>query len=339
MSSTRVTTLVHPRSLCVNELESVWWTRRVADLQRWREDHLEGHAFAIVTRGWAEGGLRLVDARIVVVGEEQAAPVALALGAHPMCDIGGLRSASLRHAIVLLWPIADDQHGAIEVLDLRSASGLLTGLGSSSSGERVVGDDVVRFAAGANEVTILHASPGGRFVADFPDDLDGFSGLARTDPRGIPRRPLDAEPTGRMPRPSDCRPIREEVTRVGSVVYRESGRLRRRFAEQPLPAEQVIVPCREDELERGLLLGRYTRCDGANCLGTSDKVSRVHALLLTRRGRTWLIDVGSTNGTEVLALDRGDVLAFLDDQLRLWPLGPGEGFRIGGVEVLLEIRG
>lgn len=342
MSSTRVTTLVHPQSLCINEAEGVWWTGHVAQLQAWREEHLDGHVFAIITRAISTrrrgaGELRLVDATLVRIPEGRRAPTALAFGAHPYCDVGRLRSASLRHALVLLWPIADDQHGAIEVLDLRSASGLLTG--PQASGERVVADDVARFAVGANEVTILHASPGGMFAADFPDDLDGFSDLARTDPRGAPRRPLDAEPTGKMPKASVCPPVADEVTRVGSVVYREGGLLRRRFAAEPVPNDQVIVPCTEDELERGLLLGRYTRCDGANCLGASDRVSRVHALLITRRGRTWLIDVGSTNGTEVLALDRGDVIATLDDQMRLWPLGPGEGFRIGGVEVLLEIRG
>jgi hypothetical protein len=338
MSNTRVTTLVHPRSLCGSEHESVWWTRRLADLQHWREDNPDGHAFAVVTRTWAAGALHIVDARLVVIDEDQVAPTALAFGAHPMCDVGSLRSASLRHAIVLLWPIADDQHGAIEVLDLRSASGLLTGPGAAA-GERVVADDVVRFAVGANEVTLLHASPGGRFVADFPDDLDGFSGLATTDPRGIPRRPLDAEPTGRVPRPPFGLHRRDEVTRVGSVVYRRSGRLRRRYGDAPLPGAQVVVPCTEAELERGLLLGRHTRCDGANCLGTSDRVSRVHALLMTRRGRTWLIDVGSSNGTEVLALEHGTVVVFLDDRRRLWPLGPGEGFRMGGLEVLLEMRG
>lgn len=49
-------------------------------------------------------------------------------------------------------------------------------------------------------------------------------------------------------------------------------------------------------LRRGLLLGRYGRCHGGRVLDT-DRVSRVHALLIEDDEMLHIVDTGSTNGT------------------------------------------
>jgi len=55
-----------------------------------------------------------------------------------------------------------------------------------------------------------------------------------------------------------------------------------------------------ERLERGLLLGRYERCD--LLLSTPEnRISRVHALLLRIGAEVWIIDAASTNG-----IHRGD---------------------------------
>ena len=52
----------------------------------------------------------------------------------------------------------------------------------------------------------------------------------------------------------------------------------------------------EADLERGVLVGRYERCQ----LGASDdKMSRVHLLIIRDGQLTWAIDTASTNGTKV----------------------------------------
>jgi hypothetical protein len=59
----------------------------------------------------------------------------------------------------------------------------------------------------------------------------------------------------------------------------------------------------QDELDRGLLIGRDSRCVGAGqaASGLAEllpiQVSRVHLLLLRDRGRVFAFDTGSTNGT------------------------------------------
>lgn len=336
MERTRIGKLLRPGSLCANRHESVWWTEQIAALQDWREAHLEQHAFAMITRTLMSGSLIVTDVRRLMVGEDQAAPTAIVWGAHGMCDIGHLSHASLRHAVVLLWPMADDESGAMEVIDLRSASGLTTR--PDTGAERLLANDVIRLAMGANEVTLIHASPGSRFPADFPDEMDGLSTLTQSELRKKSRAPLHAVPTGRPYVKRDASSPHREKTKTGAVVYRDQGGFRRRYASHPLPEDPVIVSCSEEDLRRGLLLGRYRRCDGANELIRSDKVSRVHAMLVTRRGRTWLIDVGSTNGTDVFALGQHQVVAELDARQRVWPVGPSEGFRLGGLEVLIEVR-
>jgi pSer/pThr/pTyr-binding forkhead associated (FHA) protein len=48
-------------------------------------------------------------------------------------------------------------------------------------------------------------------------------------------------------------------------------------------------------LNRGVLLGRYFRCDAPTAL-FDQSVSRVHAMLLRHHGRVYLVDAGSTYG-------------------------------------------
>jgi FHA domain len=48
---------------------------------------------------------------------------------------------------------------------------------------------------------------------------------------------------------------------------------------------------------RGVLLGRYDRCDGSRFGVLSDRaISRVHVLLIEIAGTLYAVDAGSTNG-------------------------------------------
>ena len=51
----------------------------------------------------------------------------------------------------------------------------------------------------------------------------------------------------------------------------------------------------DEQLDRGLLFGRYDRCQLA--LDGDDALSRVHLLVVRIEGRIWAIDTASTNGT------------------------------------------
>ena len=48
---------------------------------------------------------------------------------------------------------------------------------------------------------------------------------------------------------------------------------------------------------RGVLLGRYERCDGSEgAVLASPAISRVHALVIELAGKLYVVDAGSTNG-------------------------------------------
>ncbi|HVE83182.1 MAG TPA: FHA domain-containing protein [Myxococcales bacterium] len=77
-------------------------------------------------------------------------------------------------------------------------------------------------------------------------------------------------------------------------------------------------------LERGVILGRYSRCTG-DTTEVSDDVSRVHAVLLRCDGELHLIDAGSTNGT------------FRDDhEVKCERVEPGCRYRLGRMRVRWE---
>lgn len=86
----------------------------------------------------------------------------------------------------------------------------------------------------------------------------------------------------------------------------------------------VVVEVTDDDLARGILLGRADRClDGGLRRMLTASISRTHLLLLRDRGRTFAFDVASTNGT----YQHGKRVrrSQLDDQgASLW-LGPRDG--------------
>ncbi len=89
------------------------------------------------------------------------------------------------------------------------------------------------------------------------------------------------------------------------------------------PSGKIITPVTAQQLARGLLLGRYNRCDvGSRDLWETDAVSRVHLLLLAERGGVLAIDTASTNGTMIAG--RRSAAAWLTGRTDL---------RLGTVEV------
>jgi hypothetical protein len=79
-----------------------------------------------------------------------------------------------------------------------------------------------------------------------------------------------------------------------------------------------------------VLLGRYDRSHGnASTPEESERVSRVHLMVLEIASRLWAVDLGTSNGTYVLegealrpirvtALASGVVLALANPRTRAW---------------------
>ncbi|MBI5543742.1 MAG: FHA domain-containing protein, partial [Deltaproteobacteria bacterium] len=129
-----------------------------------------------------------------------------------------------------------------------------------------------------------------------PQSLQPFESLA---PRASSTRVEPPRPRFRASAPRDdvssiitrLGPIQvgaDEVLQAGEVP---AGRL---TLHSPEGHERLAVGFAA--LDRGVVLGRSTRCAGHEAL-SEDGISRVHAILLRRDGTIFLADAGSKNGT------------------------------------------
>lgn len=320
VSGDSVGTRVHvdariPASACSSEALALGWTEALHKLQAKRSRRPDDIALGVIAYG-PQGPrtlVRFVDMRARV-------PLVISLGRHSRCDVRGITDASLRHAVVLAWPRPSAGAPPMEVLDLRTGAGLV--LRSGSRVRRLASPGPLRFALGGEDIALLYAPAGGRFPVDFPDELDGWGALEDRVAHGMTRPVLDAG--------------FDENTNL-SIVSRMAGGYRRLLDGARVDLRGFeIVSTTERGLARGVLLGRYERCDRAARFLDSPKVSRVHALAITRRGRLFVVDVGSLNGTQVVT-PSGDVVSNLTDDRRAHRLRTLEGLCIGGKRVAFAL--
>ncbi|MBM4279962.1 MAG: FHA domain-containing protein [Deltaproteobacteria bacterium] len=103
------------------------------------------------------------------------------------------------------------------------------------------------------------------------------------------------------------------------------------------PAPPFVVPNTWDQLHDGLLLGRYERCAGHAETAADLGISRVHALVVARRDRLYVVDTGSTNGTRVKRAD-GAVVE-LDARRRVMAVADDDQLWLHDRRCVVEVRG
>ena len=220
-------------------------------------------ALVVLVAATDENGNRSVHAH---VRGATTTPAALILGAHPTCDIAGVHGGALRHVALVLDP--QEQPGWISAYDLNTSDGITV------DGERGIRAAkslrTLRLRAGSADVFALAVDAG------EPVDKDALASLVHDTGAYMFKFPSEESASERS---------REGITLVEAV---------------PTSAAALSLSPTRADLERGLLLGRYDRCQGRL---HDDKVSRVHALVLRRRDGLLVIDTASKNGTQVILGD------------------------------------
>jgi hypothetical protein len=221
------------------------------------------------------------------------------LGRHSRADLHlpDEPSLSLRHLLVLVHRRDGVTH--VRVLDLMTPAGF-----------KAEGDDVLR---GLEADGLLVFSAAGYTFLAVPTGAGIPWDVSATDPwQTLPPREARTS-VRRLPtsgrRASVNRNGETRVTAVpGPVVAGSDGLL----ADGEAPEGTLHIRDGDSRtqlvlgasaLARGVVLGRYERCAGAVAV-ESDRVSRVHAVLVEVAGQVHLVDAGSTNGT---TLDGEDV--------------------------------
>lgn len=274
------------------------------------------------------------------------------IGRHGQCDLflEGDGALSLRHLVVLVDPMtAWDQPGAggpgswevrYRLIDLRTATGFRDEAGRQLEAATVEGPAFVYIGRYA-----LFCFPTGDADA-WPED--GPSAI-RAMPERLYADERDAEPDrwrrGRHARgdhwaegsnvvdPVDLKDGAKSKASVSAIITRVTsitGPARARVddlgaGDELLGTLEVQSKLGHDEVRvgagsaaRGMLLGRYSRCDTAGATSLSlEKISRVHLLVVRVGDDLWAIDTASTNGMEARGSD-----------VRVHRLQPGEALTL-----------
>jgi hypothetical protein len=236
------------------------------------------------------------------------------VGRHDRCDLSLHRdpTLSLRHAVIGACAAGGEMR--LRFLDLHSGLGFHTEDGQRCEALSAHGAMFVRM--GSYHLFLLPTGslaplPWGSSAEEtwkmIPDRIYRDFRVAPRHPEMAALRADPSRPQSIITRiidpPGMLRPLRPALGDRGPRVAR---------IELASQSGQERFSLHEAELERGLLVGRYERCQ----LGASDdKMSRVHLLIIRDGGQTWAIDTASTNGTRVIgesmrriALREGTVL-------------------------------
>ncbi len=285
------------------------WQEILERVEMWRAEHPEGAAMAVIVRHRERFDVALhqlfAHGADDATGREQV-PVAVVVGRHSACDlVMETNHASLRHAAVIGW------RDGVVAIDLRSELGLTTMDGRTA--RRMSSTQALRFVAASAELTTLFAPVDAPFAVRWADQLEAALSGALVD---------DADPPARRHAPAD-NAAADWGTWEKSVVVRT------RVAGMPAPVvheDQLAIRATRDAIERGVVLGRYTRCDRTTALADDVRVSRVHALVLAAYGALWVVDTASTGGTSLVGRETIDVgegrrIARLANDARLFLAG------------------
>lgn len=262
------------------------------------------------------------------------------IGRHGFADVfvDGDASLSLRHALVVLHPCRHGEDLRIRVVDLRSSAGFLDERGRSL--ESVETEGPLFLCCSEQSLMLL---PTDLVAPPWPESAhDGW--------QCIPERVLLRElppPSGR-PRGVGAHPGWAPVAADGrarpslrqSFIWFFGGPA---FAAPSLvapdevataelvvhgPSEVSRMAIGPSALARGVLIGRYERCDGHGLPAlASDAISRVHLLVTEVRGAPYAIDLASINGVWCG-----------DQRIRSTPLVSGQALKLADGRVWLEYK-
>jgi len=253
------------------------------------------------------------------------------LGRHSEVDVLlDAPALSLRHLALLVPPPASWDAGAVtyEVVDLRTQQSFQDERGRPLEGAQAEGPAF--FTCGPYALFFLPTGD----PSDWPElATDAWAML----PERVLVRERAAEPDRWRRRGYAARQEVEDAGRSRSVITAIPAPLgvgEPLVAEGESPAGALRITSErgtrrlavgKEALARGVLLGRYSRCDASDVLG-HDHISRAHLLVKRVGDEIVAVDTASTTGTyleggehtvRTVALGRGEVAVLGDDRARV----------------------
>ncbi len=236
-----------------------------------------------------------------VVGEGKCADILV--GRHPSCQLalGSDPSVSLRHLIVRIYH-RPHKKAVVKVLDLHSETGFQDESGTTVTALKCEGAFFIKVGQYAifafdNDAPLRTEDPAEAWQNLPAREIIDMRAEEEAE-RPPPPKP-DVNPRLRLVHTGE-RPI-TFVTRVVGPLH--LGRVSR-HDERALgflfitgKGLDMSIPLSAAALARGVLIGRYLRCDiGYDAIPFSANISRIHLVLLLDETGFWAIDAASSNG-------------------------------------------
>ncbi|NOY90064.1 MAG: FHA domain-containing protein [Deltaproteobacteria bacterium] len=300
-------------------------------LERRRAENPERRAFAAIAFGPAVPGQASTEVFMLDVGPAGSGarqlPAVLTLGRHDCCDVGLIAGAALRHALLLAHPAVGDQPARLEALDLSSGVGL--GVGQGRGVPQLLARQRMRFGVGDYGFLAFLAEP---HQPLFPEGVEAAFEELNRGAHGVGVR-LRLRP-GEREEASETRALRH-VHALDDEQWGGGSQVQYGTRVHAIERDAYVLEASVAELDEGVLLGRYPRCRGSLELGRHGDISRVHALLLRRGERLYLIDCGSTNGTRLE--HAGAPRVKLAAEQRVWLIESGDDVLMGDMRLRLRV--
>ena len=279
--------------------------------------------FAAKCRAFDEPGVAIVavdeqtgrPAGIARLTARVGRPVAAIVGRHDQCDLylDGSERLALRQLAVVLAPVKSWEAGRPQVqyrvFDLRTGDGMVDEEGKHLRALRAEGPSVLRVAGYTLFILVL-GDP-----TDWPESADDAWAIL---PERVYFDELDAAPAGSLPRLRIPRDDRRSSVVIRTAGPRDTGmRLGNDEAvagtlEIEGPNRRIRLRVGQDALADGVLLGRYSRCDGTDALD-DPSLSRVHAMLLHVDEQLVMIDTSSSNGMRIVGEEKTRLIVLEHD--------------------------
>ncbi|MBN2723147.1 MAG: FHA domain-containing protein [Deltaproteobacteria bacterium] len=229
------------------------------------------------------------------------------VGRHENCDIhlADDSSLSLRHLLLRFYGTKTEDCGCVRILDLNTSAGFF-----DKSNTKVAG-------LTSNGTVFLRASQSYLFIIRVEgneENYDTFDAMWSSLPEQSIKEDLDTDssdtrisitvrPRLKLLSNSESRAI-SCITRVPGPTHYEIPDLGDRrifgFLFTDSNRGELTINLSAEQLSKGILIGRYPRCEIADEKITMSKnISRVHAMLLLDLTGLWIIDIASTNKTRV----------------------------------------
>ncbi len=275
------------------------------------------------------------------------------IGRHSCADLylNSDASMSLRHLAVVIDPLRDctgNSEVRYRVIDLRSGTAFTDERGSEVEAVTAEGPAFIR--CGGYALFCFTTDEGNV----WPDDpVDGWECI----PERIYLQKRAAEPDRwqrEQPRSFHEHTGEIDISRSSgsaiTLVNTSPGPLAADAdlladGEEPLGRLRIWSRKRKENLivgasalDRGVLLGRYDRCESnARSVLRRDSISRVHLLVLRVAGELYVIDTASSNGTWLSVADSDHSDADWR-RIRLMPLADGLTFCLGNEKTKIRWR-